>query len=70
MKRPLTKRQQEVLDFITKFIAMNKIPPTAAEIAERFKFANPSGAQTHLAALIAKGAISIYERTARGIVVL
>ena len=48
--RPLTRRQEQVLDFIRGFIAGNKYPPTIREISEHFTI-SVKGAYDHVKAL-------------------
>ena len=53
----LTARQQQILDFIRERIRGEGVPPSLAEIAEAFGFADPSSAQHFVAALVAKGVL-------------
>lgn len=64
----LTRRQQEILDFIHRRLASDGLPPTRAEIVEHFGFRSPNAAQCHLKALAERGAIRLMSGTARGIV--
>lgn len=58
--KPLTARQQEVLDFIRKHIADHGMPPTHREISEAFGFSRAGAATAdHLRALARKGAIKV-----------
>lgn len=66
----LTRRQQEILDYIEQCVQLDGMPPTRAEIVEHFGFASPNAAQCHLRALAARGAIELRTGTARGIVPL
>jgi len=63
---PLTRRQQQILDFIADAIAEG-YPPTLAEIARHFGFNSPNAAVDHLKALARKGAIELIEGASRGI---
>lgn len=65
--KPLTKRQQEIFDFILDRIAANGAPPTRVEIAEHFGFRSPNAAEDHLKALDKKGHIELRSGTSRGI---
>lgn len=65
--KPLTKRQQEIFDFIVDRIAANGAPPTRVEIAEHFGFRSPNAAEDHLKALDKKGHIELRSGTSRGI---
>jgi repressor LexA len=63
----LTSRQQAVLDFVRERIAADGMPPTLAEIARGFGFRQARAAQKHLAALAAKGHLTLLPGKARGI---
>ncbi|AWL10580.1 Repressor LexA [Saliniradius amylolyticus] len=65
--RPLTPRQQEILQLIKDNIADTGMPPTRAEIARRLGFKSANAAEEHLKALARKGAIEIMPGTSRGI---
>ncbi len=65
--KPLTKRQQEIFDFILECMAANGAPPTRVEIAEHFGFRSPNAAEDHLKALHKKGHIELRSGTSRGI---
>ena len=67
--KPLTKRQQEIFDFILEQMVENGAPPTRAEIAEYFGFRSPNAAEDHLKALDKKGHIELRAGTSRGIFV-
>ncbi|MCK5557958.1 MAG: repressor LexA [Candidatus Hydrogenedentes bacterium] len=58
MKRALTKRQREILNFIEKCIEQDGFPPTIAEIGLRFGIRSNNGVNDHLVALERKGYIS------------
>jgi repressor LexA len=51
----LTKRQEEILDFIVGGVRDEGFPPTLKEIAERFGLASPNAARDHVLALERKG---------------
>jgi repressor LexA len=65
--RPLTPRQQEVLDLIKATMIETGMPPTRAEIARHLGFKSPNAAEEHLKALARKGVIEILAGTSRGI---
>lgn len=67
--RPVTPRQQEVLDFIRRFIADNKYPPTIREISEAFGI-SVKGAYDHVKALEKKQMIHCDTNRSRAIEVL
>jgi repressor LexA len=66
MARGLTKRQQEILNFIIENIREDGYPPTIAEIGERFGISSTNGVNDHLLALEKKGYIERSSK-ARGI---
>lgn len=66
-ERPLTPRQQEILQLIRDSVAATGLPPTRAEICQAFGFSSPNAAEDHLRALARKGAIELSEGIARGI---
>ncbi len=66
----LTRRQQQILDFIVDCKVRDGLPPTRAEIVNHFGFRSPNAAQCHLRALADHGAIRLVPGTARGIVPL
>lgn len=65
--RPLTPRQNEILELIKRNIADTGMPPTRAEIATRLGFKSANAAEEHLKALAKKGCIEIIPGTSRGI---
>ncbi len=67
--RPITKRQQEVLEFIRTFIRKNKYPPTIREISEYFGI-SVKGAHDHVKALQKKQAIRCDTNRSRAIEIL
>src|SRR6056297_851770 len=64
----LTRRQREILEFITASKARDGFPPTRAEIVRHFGFKSPNAAQCHLRALADHGAVRLMPGTARGII--
>ena len=65
----VTKRQDEVLDFIKEFLLRNKFPPTIREIANHFEI-SVKGAYDHIKALEKKGFIHCNQNRSRAIEVL
>ena len=63
----LTKRQKEILDFITEFIDENGYSPSMEEIAGHFHFASLNAVFKHLAALESRGYIRRDSNRARSI---
>lgn len=51
----LSKKQKEVLDFITEYVRRNDIPPSNSEIAEYLGVSSPATVHQHLTALVHKG---------------
>ncbi len=65
--RDLTPRQEEILNLIREWIETTGLPPTRAEIAERFGFSSPNAAEQHLKGLAKKGMLELVPGTSRGI---
>ncbi|MCA1925831.1 MAG: transcriptional repressor LexA [Thiobacillus sp.] len=65
--RNLTARQEEILALIREWIDTTGLPPTRAEIAERFGFSSPNAAEQHLKGLARKGVLELVPGTSRGI---
>jgi repressor LexA len=55
MGNQLTKRQRQILDYITDFIEDNKYPPSIREIGEHFDLSSPATVHTHIENLKKKG---------------
>ncbi len=56
-KKPLTKRQKEILDFIEEFADTHGYAPSFEEIADRFGYTSLATVHEHLENLRAKGYI-------------
>ncbi len=69
-ENPLTKRQKQILNFISEFIEKHKFPPTRSELARHFGFKSPNAAEAHLRALEKKSVIGIERGVSRGITLL
>ena len=65
--RDLTPRQTEILNLIQEWIETTGVPPTRAEIAQRFGFSSPNAAEQHLKVLAKKGVLDLVPGTSRGI---
>ncbi|MCX6757683.1 MAG: transcriptional repressor LexA [Candidatus Nomurabacteria bacterium] len=65
--KPLTKKQKEVLDFVTNYISENGISPTIEEIRKKLKLKAVSTIHEHLNTLKEKGYLSKEENSARSI---
>ena len=55
----LTKRQNEILNFISYHIDSIGFPPTRNELSRHFGFRSPNAAESHLRALEHKNVIRI-----------
>jgi repressor LexA len=64
---PLTRRQQQVYDFLRRSLEERGFPPTVAEIAAHFGMRSPNAAAQHLRLMAQKGAIEIEAGVARGL---
>ncbi len=58
MKDKLTKKQEEVLIYVKKYIAQHGYPPAVREICEGLGLSSPATVHTHLTELEKKGAIT------------
>jgi repressor LexA len=58
MAKGLTKRQQEILDFVLEYVEGEGYPPSIREIGTRFEIGSLRGVTVHLDALERKGYIS------------
>ena len=54
-EKKLTKRQKDILEYIKKFSASKKYPPSIREIAANFNLSSPATAHVHVNKLIEKG---------------
>ena len=66
-EKPLTKRQNEILNFISNHIDSIGFPPTRNELSRHFGFRSPNAAESHLRALQHKNMIRIEAGRSRGI---
>ncbi len=63
----LTDRQQQVLDFVTQYVAAQERPPSWWEIADALGLSQTGGVRKHLQALEKKGYLTLASGTTRGI---
>jgi repressor LexA len=63
----LTKKQSEILQYITKCLQEQGYPPTIREIAERFSLESTGTVRDHLKALTDKGFIKRIPGVSRGL---
>jgi len=68
--RPVTDRQQAILDFIIDAIRTRGFPPTLREIGRAFEIRSTKGVNDHLVALERKGKIRRSDNLSRGIEVV
>lgn len=68
--RPVTERQQEILDFIVSAIRSRGFPPTLREIGAQFGIRSTKGVNDHLEALERKGKIKRQKDLSRAIEVM
>ncbi len=67
MLQPLTSRQQQVLDFITRSLQERGYPPTLREIARHMNIRSTNGVSDHIKALERKGYLERDDFTSRGL---
>jgi repressor LexA len=67
MAEPLTKRQKEVLDYVTQFIEIYGYAPSYREIAGHFKYGSVATVAEHIESLVAKGMLQKGDNEARSI---
>lgn len=65
--RPLTSRQQEILDYLRRCLRDEGVPPTLAEIADALEIKSTNAVRGHLQALARKGLVELLPTLARGI---
>ena len=63
----LTPRQNEILDFIQKFIDQNRYSPSYREIMSHFAMTSPGSVYKHIRTLQKKGALSSEKKSHRSI---
>ena len=67
MKKELTQRQEEILNFIQSFLQENGYPPTIRQIGSNFGISSTFGVKGHLDALEKKGYLNKECNASRGI---
>jgi repressor LexA len=67
MKRILTPRQQDILEYIETFLQQHGYPPTLREIGDQFEISSTNGVRVNLAALEKKQFIVRRPWLSRGI---
>jgi len=66
----LTKKQKEILDFVTQFIQSNQYAPSYREIAEYFGYSSTATVHEHIKSLEDKGLITSSQNAARSLEVI
>lgn len=64
---PVTARQRQVFQFISRFIEVHKQPPTIAEIGRHFKMSSSASVHNIISALEREGLITKIPNVSRGI---
>jgi repressor LexA len=64
---PVSPRQKQVYEFISRFIEFNKQPPTIAEIGRQFKMSSSASVHSILSSLEQEGLIKRIPNVSRGI---
>ena len=64
---PITARQRQVFEFISRFIDIHKQPPTIAEIGGHFKMSSSASVHNIISALEREGLITKIPNVSRGI---
>lgn len=67
MKKVLTDKQKQILQFIAREIWQEKKPPTIREIGQNFKFSSTGTVRDYLRALQKKGYIRLVKKKSRAI---
>ncbi len=67
MPEPLTKKQKEILDFITQSIEVNGYAPSYREIAKAFSLGSVATVAEHVETLVAKGFLKKNANSARSL---
>jgi len=67
MPEPLTKRQRQILDYVTQFIELHRYSPSYREIAAHFKYGSVATVAEHIESLVAKGMLQKHDNSARSI---
>lgn len=67
MGEPLTKRQKEVLDYVSQYIELHGYAPSYREIAEAFNLGSVATVADHVDTLVAKGLLRKSDNSARSL---
>jgi repressor LexA len=64
---PITARQRQVFEFISRYVEIHKQPPTIAEIGRHFKMSSSASVHNIIASLEREGLITKIPNVSRGI---
>ncbi|MFC2048830.1 transcriptional repressor LexA [Elusimicrobiota bacterium] len=67
MRKKMSNKQHDILDFISSKINMDGIPPTLREICSYFGFSSLASPRYHLKVLSERGYLRLRDHTSRGI---
>lgn len=67
MAEPLTKKQKEILDYISQHIEVHGYAPSYREIGEAFKLSSVATVAAHVETLIEKGYLQKHDNQARSL---
>lgn len=67
MPEPLTKRQKEILDYVSQYIELHGYAPSYREIAEAFKLGSVATVAEHIDTLVEKGLLVKGDNEARSL---
>ena len=70
MPQRLTRRQQQILDYISDTIESRGVPPSVREIGKHFGITSTNGVKGHLLALEKKGYLQREEFKSRALIVV
>lgn len=70
MSKKITKRQQEIFEYIKQYIEQNNFPPSIREIGAAVGLSSPATVHTHLKKLECAGLITTTENKFRTIKIL
>lgn len=67
MKKPLTARQKEILEYVVQYTFENLYQPSIRELCDHFKMASTNAMSAHLKALANKGYIEMGNLSSRAL---
>jgi repressor LexA len=66
----ITPRQKQILEYLSRYIGANGMPPTMAEIGKQFNLSSPASVHHILTGLEREGAIRRIKNVSRGIEII